>query len=143
MQMKRILVGVDGSVESRHAVQFAMELGREHSARVTLAGVVDLPEALGAPELIARVTQWQDEEAARLKAVLDAIAAEVSRPGVVIDTQILKGSPAAALSDLAGREGHDLVVVGHRGRGAVARALLGSVADRLVQICPKPVTIVR
>jgi len=36
----------------------------------------------------------------------------------------------------------DLVVVGHRGRGALARLLLGSVADRLVQICPKPVLIV-
>ena len=34
-------------------------------------------------------------------------------------------------------------VVGHRGRNAVARALLGSVADRLVQICPKPVLVVR
>jgi nucleotide-binding universal stress UspA family protein len=36
-----------------------------------------------------------------------------------------------------------MVVVGHRGRNAVARALLGSVADRLVQISPKPVLVVR
>ena len=37
----------------------------------------------------------------------------------------------------------EMVVVGHRGRGAIKRMLLGSVADRLVQICPKPGLIVR
>jgi nucleotide-binding universal stress UspA family protein len=36
-----------------------------------------------------------------------------------------------------------LVAVGHRGRGAIRRALLGSVADALVQICPKPVLVAR
>ena len=143
MQMKRILVGVDGSKESRNAVKFAVELGREHGSRVTLAGVVDLPEALGAPELMAQVSHWQGEAGTRLMVVLNSIAAEITIPGVVVDTQILAGSPAEMLADLASREGHDLVVVGHRGRGAFARGLLGSVADRLVQICPKPVTVVR
>lgn len=143
MQMKRILVGVDGSKESRLAVQYAVQLGRDHGSRITLAGVVDLPEALGAPELMAQVSQWQTDESTRLKAVLNSIASEISHPGGIVDTQILAGSPAEALADFAGREGHDLVVVGHRGRGAIARVLLGSVADRLVQICPKPVTVVR
>lgn len=143
MQMKRILVGVDGSKESRHAVRFATDLGRVHGARLTLASVVDLPEALGAPELIAQVQRWQEEETARSQGVLDSIAAELSFPGLIVETRVLKGSPAEALADLAGSENHDLVVVGHRGRGAFARALLGSVADRLVQICSKPVTVVR
>ena len=37
----------------------------------------------------------------------------------------------------------EVVVVGRRGRSAVKRLLLGSVADRLVQICTKPGTVVR
>jgi len=42
-------------------------------------------------------------------------------------------------------KGHDvdLVVAGHRSRGALARLVLGSVADRLVQISPKPVLVGR
>jgi nucleotide-binding universal stress UspA family protein len=36
----------------------------------------------------------------------------------------------------------DLVVAGSRGQGAVARALLGSVSDRLVHLCPKPILVV-
>ena len=55
----------------------------------------------------------------------------------------MAGGPAAAtLSRVAKGGDVDLVVVGHRARGALARLLVGSVADRLVQICPKPVLVV-
>jgi len=43
---------------------------------------------------------------------------------------------AAAAPDVS------LVVVGSRGQGAVARVLLGSVSDRLVHVCPKPILVV-
>jgi nucleotide-binding universal stress UspA family protein len=53
------------------------------------------------------------------------------------------GGPAAAtLAWVAKGRDVDLVVVGHRGRGVLARLLMGSVADRLVQICSKPVLVV-
>ena len=47
------------------------------------------------------------------------------------------------LAALVESGGFDLLAVGHRGRGAVQRALLGSVADRLAQISRKPVLIWR
>ena len=53
------------------------------------------------------------------------------------------GPPAETLADTAEKENFDLVAVGHRGRGAVERLLLGSVADRLAQISHKPVLICR
>jgi nucleotide-binding universal stress UspA family protein len=56
---------------------------------------------------------------------------------------ILRGSPAETLADTAERLGFEVVVVGSRGRGTVARMLLGSVADRLVHICKKPVIVAR
>ena len=46
-------------------------------------------------------------------------------------------------AQLAEDEGFDLVVVGCRGRNAVARMFLGAVADRLVHVCKKPVLVVR
>jgi len=67
----------------------------------------------------------------------------VARGGRAAETIVEKGAPAETLAALAAAGDVDLVVVGHRGRNAVARALMGSVADRLVQICSKPVLVVR
>jgi nucleotide-binding universal stress UspA family protein len=55
----------------------------------------------------------------------------------------LEGPVAERLAEVAEQDGYDLVVVGSRGRNAVARMFLGSVADRLVHICKKPVLVAR
>jgi nucleotide-binding universal stress UspA family protein len=61
---------------------------------------------------------------------------------VEIDTKVLSGPPAETISEAAAAPDVDLVVAGSRGQGAVARALLGSVTDRLVHVCPKPILVV-
>lgn len=55
----------------------------------------------------------------------------------------LEGPAAERIADLAENDGYDLVAVGSRGRNAVARVFLGSVADRLVHSCKKPVLVAR
>jgi nucleotide-binding universal stress UspA family protein len=141
--MKRILVGVDGSKESRDAVTFAAGIAGATKAQLIIATAVQgVAGFVGAPELAARADEWAQKEREEAQKLVKEIAAGVS--GVpVIETQVLTGSPALALADQAKAGDVELVVVGHRGRNAVARALLGSVADRLVQICPKPVLVVR
>ncbi len=57
--------------------------------------------------------------------------------------EIGDGSPAEVLAALSAQPEVDMVVIGHRGRGMLSRLLIGSVADRLVQISPKPVLVVR
>ena len=49
-----------------------------------------------------------------------------SAAGIAVRVQTLPGAPAAVLVEQA--QGADLLVVGHRGRGGVASALLGSVS---------------
>jgi nucleotide-binding universal stress UspA family protein len=61
---------------------------------------------------------------------------------VQAETSVLSGSPAETLAEAAAAPDVDLVVLGSRGRGAVARVLLGSVSDRLIHISPKPVLVV-
>jgi nucleotide-binding universal stress UspA family protein len=141
--MKHIMVGFDGSPESRAAVTFATGLAEETGARLTLAGVSYLGDPLASPEWLARMQDFMEEERARTAKRLKELASELARPKLTVDTVVESGAPAPALAELAARLDVDLVVVGHRGRGALKRALLGSVADRLVQICPKPVTVVR
>ena len=139
--MKTILLSVDGSGESRAAAQYAARLAQATGSALLLAHVV--PEiVLGAAE---GNLMTQRERAARTQQgqlVLHALSQEVQL-GVTVETELLEGAPAHRLAEEAAREGVWLVVVGHRGRGAAQRVLLGSVADRLTQLSPKPVLVVR
>ena len=87
--------------------------------------------------------------------VNDVLKAEVSRGktllaqvfkelgNATVSTLELEGPVAESIAKVAEDDGYDLVIVGSRGRNAVARLFLGSVADRLVHICQKPVLVVR
>ena len=141
--MKRILVGVDGSKESRDAVKLAAELARANGSLLVIVSVVVPASSVeGAPELVARAKAQEARDREEAKMLLVQVAASVG-DGVKVETMLGEGSPAIALADLARAGDVELVVVGHRGRNAVARALLGSVADRLIQVSPKPVLVVR
>jgi nucleotide-binding universal stress UspA family protein len=120
-----------------------VELAQATGSRLIVTSVAYVPKELSAPELLGRFQEWEREESERAASVAKEIAAEIARPGVSVETITSAGPPAATLADLAQKGNVDLVVVGHRGRGALARALMGSVADRLVQICTKPVLVVR
>ncbi|HEY4886842.1 MAG TPA: universal stress protein [Myxococcales bacterium] len=141
--MKRILVGVDGSKESREAVRLAAELARATDSLLVIAtSVPPVIPVEGAPELVAQEQEWERKEREQAKELVKEVAASIGE-GIKVETLVAFGAPAITLADLARAGEVELVVVGHRGRNAVARALLGSVADRLVQISPKPVLVVR
>ena len=140
--MKQILVGVDGSEASLGAARLAAQIAVRFGARLTLACVVPTlllpPDAYGLD--VGDVEQGNREFAQKVLA--DALGA-LGEAGVRADTVVLSGPPAESLAEAASARGADLVVVGNRGRGAVARVLLGSVSDRLVHISPKPVLVAR
>ena len=139
--MKRILVGVDGSQESQAAVRTAASIARSVGAKMMLAYVVPRRPPPGPADLAPDLVRADNLEASYSAGVLRE--AEMSCSGIPTDSETLSGPVADTLADLATSGGYDLVVVGHRGRGGVTRVLLGSVADRLVQISPRPVLVVR
>lgn len=141
--MRAILVGVDGSSESREATRFAAGLAKSTRSRIILVTVVHFHKAFGAPELEIQVAAWEEEEKKRTARVLGKIADALRRRGIPVETRVLCGPPAEVLCKQSRAAEVDLVVVGYRGRGALLRRVLpGGVADRLMQICPKPVTVV-
>jgi nucleotide-binding universal stress UspA family protein len=71
-----------------------------------------------------------------------AIEAVGKIPGEV-HTEILEGSPAEAILDVANTRKSDLIVMGSRGLGRLAGALLGSQSQKVVQHAPCPVLIIR
>ena len=118
-------------------MDYASKLARETGRGLLLAYVAEPPMAL---ELVP----VQGDEELRLWAqkVLDGIATRAARTGLSVTTAVLSGPVAETLAEAALEARIDFVVVGHRDRSAVTRALLGSVADRLAQISPKPLLLV-
>jgi nucleotide-binding universal stress UspA family protein len=62
---------------------------------------------------------------------------------VPYETELMEGSPAQLILDLARRREVDLIVVGSRGLGAVKGALFGSVSSEVVHNADRPVLVAR
>ncbi len=138
--MKKILVAVDGSEPSLHAAKMAQSLATATGATLTVAYSVP-PMLIPGEVPFTVVTDVVKAEVVRGKRLLDEVAKALGNPQ--LNTLELEGPPAERIAEVAEAEGFDLVVVGSRGRNAVARLFLGSIADRLVHICRKPVLVVR
>ena len=138
--MKKILVAVDGSKPSLDAARMGLELAQATGAALSLAYSVP-PLMMPGEVPFTVVNEVLKAEVARGKALLGLVLSELGNPK--LETIELQGPVAESIAALADEKGFDLVIVGSRGRNAVARLFLGSVADRLVHICQKPVLVVR
>lgn len=142
--MERIVVGIDGSEESRKAVTLAARLAEALRATLVVAHTMSYPGADDpTPVVSAEYSWWSTTHRTFAEALVREAAAREARPGLTIETRVLTGDAALSLSRLALEERAGLVVIGHRGRGLAERLLIGSVADRLVQLCERPVLVSR
>jgi nucleotide-binding universal stress UspA family protein len=136
---RRIVVGVDGSPASRHALRWAVAQGELTGATVEAINILYLPVTDGwAPtfDLIEQMT-----EAAHRMLAEAAQETEGAHPAVKVEPRVVEGYPATIL--LAAAEGADLLVLGSRGHGGFVGALLGSVSQHCAQHATCPVVIIR
>jgi len=136
-----ILVAVDFSATSEAALEYAVSLGKPLGARLVVMHTYELP-VYGFPDgaLLASV-----EVASRLmnsaQAGLDAMVARY-RSEARIDTVLRQGVPWEEVRAVAEDVDADLVVIGTHGRRGIARALLGSVAEKIVRTSDRAVLTV-
>jgi nucleotide-binding universal stress UspA family protein len=140
--MNTVLVAVDGSAPALKGVAFAATLAQALGAELELV-YVSFPNLLPANVYALAVQQLEAAELEHAKTVFDAAERSVATTGVTVKRTRLVGTPADAIADRALAPEVWGVVVGARGHNAVSRVLLGSVADRLAHICPKPAIVVR
>ena len=135
--MQWMVVGVDGSENSRRALEWAFEEARLRNARLEVVHVWKTPH-MAPYELTAYNTKACEEAARR---VLDEMVPE--RPSVepvAVEKILVRGSAARGL--LEASKGADLLVVGSRGQGGFAGLLLGSVGHQLACHASCPVVVV-
>ncbi|MFI9011052.1 universal stress protein [Actinosynnema sp. NPDC053489] len=144
----RVVVGVDGSEPGRRAVEFAVDHAARHGGTlVAVHATTGLPVDAMAPggALGQGVGLGLDPD--RLTAAADALLAEslaeplARRPDIRAERVVSPLRPAQALAEQA--RGAALLVVGSHGRGAVRRALLGSVSHAMLHDAPCPLAVVR
>lgn len=126
----RVLVGYDGSAESKRGLATALRLFGPHCGLLVLAEVVHFETA-------------ENATVADLDAGSERLAGLVSDAEIagVVHTEVLAGAPGPTLRGFAEHQDMDLVVVGRRGRGVSTR-LLGSVSADLIENSPVPVLII-
>jgi nucleotide-binding universal stress UspA family protein len=123
---KRVLVAVDGSEGSEKALDCAISICRAVDAELT-ALAVELPAYAASMGEVDEVKAEKDQFFNR---VLDGAKATAASSGVAIETDLIAGHAAEAISHYARAHGHDLIVIGHRGH-FLGDYLLGSTADRV------------
>jgi nucleotide-binding universal stress UspA family protein len=138
---KNILLAVDGSEHALHAAETAADLACSMNSEILRIVVAfeAVPAYLGEPNMQTAISARMKEAETVLKKATDAVG-EI--PGE-IHTEILEGPPAEAVLDVAEARSCDLIVMGSRGLGRLAGALLGSQSQKVVQHASCPVLIVR
>jgi nucleotide-binding universal stress UspA family protein len=138
---EKILVAVDGSEHGLHAAHMAADLARTMNAQELRVVVAydPIPPYIGDPYIQYAIDARLKDSQAVLQKALEAVG-EI--PGKV-HTEVLEGSPAEAIINVATTRQSDVIVMGSRGLGRLAGALLGSTSQKVVAHAPCPVLIVR
>jgi nucleotide-binding universal stress UspA family protein len=133
-----IVVGIDGSESSRAALRWAAHQAQLIGAELRPVQAWEHPYTFGMP-----VDYSDDDSEADARGDLQRTINEVlgNQPEVPVSPQVVRGHPAAVLTEAAKQAA--LLVVGSHGRGAFAGMLLGSVSQHCVQHATCPVLVIR
>lgn len=145
-----ILIPTDGSEQSERAAEHALAIADRFEGDVHVLHVVDdrgagrMSEAVS--DLSRSSTERQEMEKRREQAgseATESIAERAREADLEVTTAVVHGTPGDVITEYAGDHGVDLIVLGARGRSAVGKFLIGSVAGKVARHAPVPVLLVR
>ncbi len=135
----KILLGYDGSEESRLALEVASSLAKKFRGQVRVVSVVSVPISAEG-YMISDMDKWEREMRDHMDNAVSMLRAEgVNAEGKVVDF----ADVSRALIDEAERGSFDMIVVGNRGQGRLKSLFLGSVASGIANSAKTNVLIVR
>ncbi len=139
----KIVVGIDGSPSSRAALRWAVRQAALTGGMVDAIMAWHIPSVMSgyawAPISVDEAENLEEDARKALDAVISDEVKPIDRHRVT--ERVASGHPAAVL--LAAADGADLLVVGSRGHGSFADALLGSVGQYCVHHAHCPVLVIR
>lgn len=139
-----LLVAVDGSAYSDRALGYAMARVANSREAVELRLLnVQLP--LGGVNVKLFISAESQQAYSREQGleVLAASRERLAQAGIACQHHIGVGDPGQVIADYARSTGCAEVIMGTQGRGALAGAVMGSVAQKVVNLSPVPVVLVK
>jgi len=144
-----MLVAMDGSEDSFQAARFLQSLALPRQTKVHLLSVVEplrypasAPQALRG-QLVRMLKELESERRGQLEKVLERAATQLDDKITRVTRSTPTGDPANEIVATAAGYDTDLIVVGARGLGGMARLLLGSVSEKVLRHARCPVLIVK
>ncbi|NBE84019.1 universal stress protein [Micromonospora rubida] len=135
-----VVVGVDGSESSADAVEFAFDEAARRGVPLVAVRAWLYPAPLGPGDILPLVYDLEALAAEEERVLAESVAGFAARyPDVPVRQRLMRGSPAGVLVEES--KTAQLVVVGARGRGALAGLLLGSVSHAVLHHAHAPVAI--
>lgn len=143
--LRRLVLAVDASRQSRTAADFVAEHFIDAGTQVTVMSVVSGGLTDVASEVLseAEIQRLLQPQLDRAETLVTSTRARLLPLGCAVTTKVASGHPSEAILSQAKSAQADLIAVGSRGLEGVERLLLGSVAESVLKYAPCSVVIVR
>lgn len=141
----KVIIGVDGSTCAQVAVDLAAGFVWPPDSTLRLVGAVD-PAAIYGPFVGFGADDGgdlQSDQLTWLQEILERTAGGLAGPDHLVEHLVEVGRPSTVICEQAREMDADVIVVGSRGRGPIATALLGSVSAEVVDHARRPVLVAR
>jgi nucleotide-binding universal stress UspA family protein len=136
----KILQANDGSEHAFHALSLALAIARQNQSELHMVCVEEISYM---PEFIEEVREETGTAARRFQRVVQRSRAMAEEHGVKFHTHVVAGHPVRDIVKLATDLEADLLVIGARGHSALYERMIGSRADRIMQLAQCPVLVVK
>ena len=139
---KKVLVSTDGSDYSKRAFEESIKIAELTQAEVVVLHVVDTTAGSWSYAL-AYGYNLSDKAIKDLGEEAIGLTIGNQDHAVTVTTKIRSGNPTETILDEIEKENIDLMVMGSHGKGFIKGSLLGSVSNRVVQLAPCPVLLIK
>jgi nucleotide-binding universal stress UspA family protein len=152
---QRILVPLDGSRLGGRALKYATPVAKKFNAELSLLQVVipstpitaaetaEIASPVAAEMAVEAAHQKDKSNIARARRYLRNNMRRVTEQGVKASRHVAIGEPAEAILRVCRRQKADLIVMTTHGKSGLKRAILGSVADKIIRESGIPVMVIR
>jgi nucleotide-binding universal stress UspA family protein len=137
---RRMLVANDGSPGGAKALAAALELAKRLVVELDMVCVEELPRV---PASIGELREERAEAGRLFRRVIERAREQAQASGVVFDAHVVAGHAVTSIVEFVERGGYDLLVIGYLGHSALYNRLIGSTTDRLVELAPCNVLVVK